>query len=842
MIRTISLHERRRRGWLLAGAILTIMLAAVAGSALGPTNDARAAGPAIVVKPSAMNGWYFWNDKNDTFAGSPGELVSGPGTPPLGTGSVRLGPLTDNGATAAGHSVIATDAYFGTPLADITALSYSTYQPGPILAVAAQFDVRYRTTDTAYGGRLVFEPYQNGAVTVGSGWQAWTPLSGKWWATKTTLAGTGGTRVVALPSGNCAQATPCTWSEINAAFPAAKVYGRFLLKAGSNWLGFDGNADNLTIGVSGVDTTYDFEPETACTTTCYVNVATGNDAFGGDTPTSAKKTIQAGINQVAPTGTVIVAAGIYGENVIINRDDITIVGAGIGATVLQGTACGGTGIALTGNRSNVAIKLLTVTGYQYGVTTDNIGSTVSNILVEDVSASSNCVHGLWFQAGVTNDLTLRRVNASSNGGGGGRGFWIINGVKTNITIEDGTFNNNALVGIDISDGNVTGLSITGNTVAGNGDSGIGVLGAQGPGANLIDGNIVTNNGRFGIEIKIPSGTGAASGPGSVVVSNNQVSRTIAATDARDYAGIAIFRRSVDLLLNAPQPSGVVVTGNDVNGFTRKLVGSTGDGFGILVEGTNNTIDHNTVTGSDVGIQAQAGNIANVQSTPYFDRGDGASFGGVINRNGIAGNAVGLRLVGVAGPVDATCNWWGGPSGPNTLGADTAIGGATTSPWLITSNLNGICNGGTARGLKQVVLAQLQALAPINKDTDKRIAEAIKHLQKSLDNSAWVDDNHLNGKKGEKVFDEERETVKKLGEIKNPSAGLAASIAGWIDSLVAADRTLATTAIAEGGSAKDLAKANDEVAEGDTDRNNGKFTKAIDHYKHAWEALKKEEDD
>lgn len=149
----------------------------------------HAAGPAttVVVKPSAMNGWYLWNDKNDTFGGSPGQLVAGPVPAPMGTGSVRLGPLTDDGTTAGGHSVIATDAYFGTPLANLTSLSYSTYQAGPTLAVAVQFDVRYRTTDTAYGGRLIFEPYQTVGV-VNAGWQTWSPLNGKWWASKTTAA------------------------------------------------------------------------------------------------------------------------------------------------------------------------------------------------------------------------------------------------------------------------------------------------------------------------------------------------------------------------------------------------------------------------------------------------------------------------------------------------------------------------------------------------------------------------------------------------------------------------------------------------------------------------------
>jgi len=163
----------------------------------------------IVVKPSGMHGWYFWNDFSDTFTGSPGALVVGPADPPLGIGSVELGPLT-TASGAMGQSVIATNEFSGTKLTDIKDLAYSTFQTGPTLAIALQFDVRYRTGDTAYGGRLVFEPYQNGTVAVGSGWQPWTPLSGKWWATKTTAApGTGGL---------CAQSTPCTWDQITAAF------------------------------------------------------------------------------------------------------------------------------------------------------------------------------------------------------------------------------------------------------------------------------------------------------------------------------------------------------------------------------------------------------------------------------------------------------------------------------------------------------------------------------------------------------------------------------------------------------------------------------------------------
>ena len=130
------------------------------------------------------------------------------------------------------------------------------------------------------------------------------------------------------------------------------------------------------------------------------------------------------------------------------------------------------------------------------------------------------IEGGQIKSAEFNGLTVRRVEASLNHSVGascsGRGLWVINGVKQNITVEDSTFNNNRLVGIDISDGNVTGLSITGNEVMGNGDSGIAALGMQGPTANLIDGNTVTNNGRFGIEVKNSAGNGASSGPSTLI--------------------------------------------------------------------------------------------------------------------------------------------------------------------------------------------------------------------------------------------------------------------------------------------------------------------------------------
>ena len=181
----------------------------------------------------------------------------------------------------------------------------------------------------------------------------------------------------------------------------------------------------------------------------------------------------------------------------------------------------------------------------------------------------------------------------------------------------------------------------------------------------------------------------------MVVSGNTVSRTVAATDPRDYAGIAVFRRSPDLAFNANQPSGVVVTNNTVSGFQRKPAGSTGDGFGIVVEGLNQTVTRNTVTNNDVGIQAQAGQVSDAQSTDGFDRGDAASYGGLINNNSIDGNTVGLRVVRpvVGTDVDAECNWWGAADGPSSVGTgsgDPVSLEADFVPWLLTSTLTATC--------------------------------------------------------------------------------------------------------------------------------------------------------
>lgn len=167
-------------------------------------------------------------------------------------------------AGSQGRMLLGTVDYNGTPLANLTTLSYSGYRSSPDggnnLAVTLQINVDYDLTDatSSWQGRLVFEPY----FTAGSGtilqstWYTWNPLTGYWWMSSDAIVGNVSVGRACPPS------SPCTWAQVLANYPNAGVHaslGAVQFKAGAPWPSFDGNVDAFTIGVSGSNTTYDFE-------------------------------------------------------------------------------------------------------------------------------------------------------------------------------------------------------------------------------------------------------------------------------------------------------------------------------------------------------------------------------------------------------------------------------------------------------------------------------------------------------------------------------------------------------------------------------------------------------
>jgi hypothetical protein len=302
------------------------------------------------------------------------------------------------------------------------------------------------------------------------------------------------------------------------------------------------------------------------------------------------------------------------------------------------------------------------------------------------------------------------------------------------------------------------------------------------------------------------------------------------------------------------------TASDVTIDGMDITDSTFDqnSYGLYLQGT---IDDLVISGSSLNsndawglYMSETGPITNVHiegSSFMGNTGWGivlytaASIDNVtITRNEIDNGGQGL-WVGADGPVTSvygTCNWWGDASGPSGAGpgsGDAVNETVTFAPWLLTDDLNGPCVGGTPLGIKQTVLLEMQNTTPGTQEK-KKFDPALKALKESLAMSLWVDPSHIvPPSAGETVFNKEKTAVTKLRELRNMTNNVTPdddTALGWILSLVQADRLLATTAIEDktpGGKADKLQRANDELAKGDVDRNNGSWDKAIDHYKNAW---------
>ncbi len=339
-------------------------------------------------------------------------------------------------------------------------------------------------------------------------------------------------------------------------------------------------------------------------------------------------------------------------------------------------------------------------------------------------------------------------------------------------------------------------------------------------------NIVEGTDTYGIEL-----TNCANS----TVSNNHVSSA--------YTGLLFTGRGATVMDN------ISIIGNTITGSTG-WVGNIGivTYSGNLIK--NFTINNNIIADGSYGSGWGGGIVA-------YNYGGNFEGSFNVNNNSITGNTDNGIYNGTGILWDATCNWWGDASGPthttNSGGSgDAATDNVTFLPWLVTSDLDGSCIGGTLLDDKYGVRDDLAALSPSgDKKTDDRIKKAIKHIDKSLADKLWEDGNYLT-KHGKKVFDEEKKAVKELGHIvkdkkKGKKKGLLTDeVQVAIDKLVAIDESLARLmidkAIANSGDSKEIDKAEKEFDKAQKEIDKEHWDHAIDKYKKAWEhayhALKK----
>ncbi|HEV2861859.1 MAG TPA: hypothetical protein VGX48_12700, partial [Pyrinomonadaceae bacterium] len=244
---------------------------------------AYAATTFLTVSPTNLQGWQIRLDaSNPSPTPAPSvTFVLGPGTPPLGNGSVefRVGGNGDNSAELRHPGYAGTALPAPTPAApaanELSSLSYSTYAQSGGSGGQAPYLILHidNNNDNTTDDLLFFEPvYQNGSyttvdpsitipnqcganpncVTPGQ-WQTWDALNGGWWSLNAATFGPPLTTLRFYRSQNPNARI------VNASGPFGGV--RIVTGGGAgSWDNFVGNADAFRIGVGGNDTVYNFDP------------------------------------------------------------------------------------------------------------------------------------------------------------------------------------------------------------------------------------------------------------------------------------------------------------------------------------------------------------------------------------------------------------------------------------------------------------------------------------------------------------------------------------------------------------------------------------------------------
>jgi len=236
---------------LLAASLGGFFIPAIAG-AVAPVSPVRVTTQSL---PASLNNWFFYNDETDTVDNTLGSFVSGPATPPLGSGSAQIS------VSGTQRRVLATYQFGGTPLSSITSLRFSTFNPsaGNGEGVGSQrsgylnMNIDFDGSNT-WQKRIAFVPAQNGTVTQDS-WKEWDAInSGNalWSYSGATWPGS---------------ATPGTtlksWNQILAEYPSARILPSdpFVgIRVGEPYAsGYTENIDKFVFGTSTGTTVFDFD-------------------------------------------------------------------------------------------------------------------------------------------------------------------------------------------------------------------------------------------------------------------------------------------------------------------------------------------------------------------------------------------------------------------------------------------------------------------------------------------------------------------------------------------------------------------------------------------------------
>ena len=328
----------------------------------------------------------------------------------------------------------------------------------------------------------------------------------------------------------------------------------------------------------------------------------------------------------------------YTSAIIIQRDNIIIDGAGY---TLQGTqAEESKGIYLMG-RSNVTIKNMKITTFQYGIW---LYSSSNNNSVSGNNVTNN-VYGIFLQSSNNNSVSGNNVTANNWYGiylGSSSNNNSVSGNSITATNWYGIYldssSNNSMNGNNITANNEMGIylqfsannSMSGNNITNNYE-GIGLIYSSNN--NSISGNNVTTNDSTGIGL-YSSSNNSVSGNN---VTNNSYGIYLDSSSNNSVSGNNVTNNYEGIGLS--YSSNNSVSGNNVTASN-----STGIG---LDSSSNNSVSGNNVTNNvyDIFLQSSNNNSVsgnNVTANNWY----GIYLGSSSNNNSVSGNNVTANFRGI----------------------------------------------------------------------------------------------------------------------------------------------------------------------------------------------------
>jgi hypothetical protein len=388
------------------------------------------------------------------------------------------------------------------------------------------------------------------------------------------------------------------------------------------------------------------------------------------------------ILHAAAGDTVLVGAGTYTENVLVNKS-VEIAGAGAGSTLVipavsnanpcEGSSlCGGTASNVFLVQANdVSIHDLTVDGDNTALTSSIVRGgadldarngiikytpgTFNNLEVYNVTVQNIYLRGIYSTGGTFNFHDNTVTNVQGDYYSIGMFAWYGPGIMKDNTVS---YANDA-----ISANHSRGIQFLNNTVT---HSGSGVhtdnAGDGGGTADLIDGNVVSDctPGGYGVWVFVPYI--------APTVNNNTVTNCSVGLSAWGQ-GAAVTTAFTNNTVNGPAGEagsvGVYLTTDLISwGYTDLSVSFSG----------------NFISGNETGIYLTA-DAQSWNPVPYEAKTITSTF----SKNSISGNTKGLDK-GTAGTYNATAtlNWWGSATGPGPVGpgtGDTIAADVPYTPWL-----------------------------------------------------------------------------------------------------------------------------------------------------------------